>query len=259
MGGSQPFGCHMLLNGKIALVTGGAKGNGAAIARGLSSEGAIVVIADIDGESAKRTQSEIQMYGVTAYAFTLDVSSAEHCASLATNVTERIGNIDILVNNAGIRPRHEFNSDQRDALWQRTMDINLNAIRTMTLAFLDSLRKTRGCVINITSIAAFNASPLSIAYSTSKAAAQMLSKVLALELAGDGIRVNAIAPGVMETEMTKSSRDDPERRERLLSRIPMARFGKPEELVGAVVFLSSDMSTYVTGTVINIDGGYLAT
>lgn len=248
----------MLLKDKIALVTGAARGNGAAIALGLAREGAIVVVTDVDGDCAAERQKEIEAAGGRAFSYALDVSDMAQCDRLKGEVQSALGPIDILVNNAGIRPRHSFDSADRDYWWQKAMAVNVDGVRRMTLAWVDSLSATRGSVINITSIAATNASPMSLAYSTSKAAAQMLSKALAMELAGYGIRVNAIAPGVIETEMSRSSREDPIRRDRLLARIPMARFGRPEELVGAVLFLASDMSTYVTGATINVDGGYLA-
>ena len=248
----------MLLHDKIALVTGAATGNGAAIAAGLAAQGARVVLTDIDGKGVEARRDELVAKGFDCHAFVLDVTDAHQNGAVQRLVQDRIGSIDILVNNAGIRPRHAFDSGERDKLWRKAMDVNLDGVRLTTLTWLESLRMTKGSVINITSIAAFNASPHSMAYSTSKAAAQMLSKVLAYELAADGIRVNVIAPGVIETEMTRSSREDPLRRERLLARIPMARFGRPDELVGAVIFLASDLSTYVTGSTIAVDGGYLA-
>ncbi len=247
-----------LLQGKLALVTGAANGNGAAIARGLAEHGARVLLSDIDADNLEARVRDFRAEGYECAGLRLDVSCVDECRHVAASTQADFGDLDILVNNAGIRPRHSFESADRDLHWQRAININLDGIRNTTLAWLASLRRTRGVVINITSIAAYNASPGSIAYSTSKAAAQMLSRALACELADDGIRVNSIAPGVIETEMTRSSREEPSRRDRLLSRIPMARFGKPEELVGAVVFLASDLSSYVTGSTIAVDGGYLA-
>jgi NAD(P)-dependent dehydrogenase (short-subunit alcohol dehydrogenase family) len=247
-----------LLAGKTALVTGAAHGNGAAIALGMAKHGAYVVLLDVDEEALEARVREMRLQGLECSSAILDVSDPEQCLRLAKETGFNQAGFDILVNNAGIRPRHTFESSDRDFHWERAMRVNLDGIRNTTLAWMDGLKKNRGSVINITSIAAFNASPGSIAYSTSKAAAQMLTKALAYELAADGIRVNAIAPGVIETEMTRSSREDSVRRERLMARIPMARFGKPEDLVGAVIFLASDLSSYVTGCSIAVDGGYLA-
>jgi len=247
-----------LLHGKRALVTGAANGNGAAIARGLAEHGASVILSDVDEHGLEARVRDLRAAGHDCAGVVLDVSSPEQCRRTAAFTAAAHGDLDVLVNNAGVRPRHAFDAGDRDLHWQRAISVNLDGIRNTTLAWLDGLRRTRGTVINITSIAAYNASPGSIGYSTSKAGAQMLSKALACELAPDGIRVNAIAPGVIETEMTRPSREEPARRERLLARIPMARFGKPEELVGAAVFLASDMSSYVTGCTIAVDGGYLA-
>lgn len=248
-----------LLSGKTALITGAARGNGAAIARGLAEHGANIILTDLDRAALETATRDWSDGGLACNSVELDVSDAESCRKSARIVAEMCGDIDILVNNAGVRPRHGFDSSDRDEHWERAMRVNLDGIRNTTFAWLEPLRRRRGSIINITSIAGFNASPGCIGYSTSKAGAQMLSKVLAFELAPDGIRVNAIAPGVIETDMTLPSRSEPTRRERLMSRIPLGRFGRPEDLVGAAVFLASDLSSYITGSTIAVDGGYLVT
>ena len=164
----------------------------------------------------------------------------------------------LLVNNAGLRPKHAFDSEDRDAQWQRTLSVNLDGARNTILAFEALLAQTQGCVVNITSLAASRAAAHSIAYSTSKAALEMLTKTMALELAPKGIRVNAIAPGVMLTSMTEQTRKDPKHVEYILRRIPMKRYGEPAEIAGPVAFLASSMASYITATVLNVDGGYLA-
>jgi NAD(P)-dependent dehydrogenase (short-subunit alcohol dehydrogenase family) len=247
-----------LLSSKCALVTGAARGNGAALARGLSDHGAKVILVDIDADALAEQLDCLRAEGRDCASIVLDVGDRDACRAAAERFVAIHGDLDILVNNAGVRPRHPFDAADRDEQWDRSIRVNLEGIRNTTLAWLDGLRRSQGTVINITSIAGFNASPGSIGYSTSKAGAQMLSKALACELAADGIRVNTIAPGVIETDMTIPSRSEPVRRERLLSRIPMARFGRPEDLVGAAVFLASDLSAYVTGCTIAVDGGYLA-
>ncbi|RZL62632.1 MAG: glucose 1-dehydrogenase [Variovorax sp.] len=247
----------MLLQRQLALVTGAARGAGAAIAAGLAAEGATVIVTDIDGEGAEQTACSITDSGGTAHALALDVTDPAQCEAVALRVCS-FGTLSVLVNNAGVRPRHAFDSTDRDAQWRHAMEVNVDGLRNMTLACVPALEVARGSIINVTSITAFHASPMSVAYSTSKAAAQMLTKALALELAPRGIRVNAVAPGVMETEMTAGSRSNPARSQQLLARIPMARYGHPSELVGPVVFLASSMSSYVTGAVLAVDGGYLA-
>lgn len=248
----------MLLQNLTALVTGAAQGNGMAIAQGLAKQGALVAVCDIDRDGAERVSHELRQQGLRAAAYLLDVRDAAHCRVRVKDISQQLGPISILVNNAGIRPRHDFSSSDRDKHWRHAMDVNVDGVRNMTLACLDDLREMRGSVINISSVAASRASAQSISYSTSKAAAEMLTKVLALELASYGIRVNAVAPGIIETAMTKSSRDDHLRCGELMARIPMKRFGKPEDLVGPVTFLASTMSAYMTGAVLAVDGGFLA-
>lgn len=247
----------MQLDQHFALVTGAARGIGAAIARGYAKAGAVVMVTDLHRDDAEKVAHGIRAAGGVAYALALDVTDPEQCACVAQEA-QALGGPSILVNCAGVRPRHTFDSAERDIQWRHAMSVNVDGIRNMTLACLPSLQRSQGSVINLTSITAFNASPMSIAYSTSKAAAQMLTKALALELAPRNIRVNAIAPGVIETGMTAASRANAERSQQLLARIPMARYGHADEIVGPAIFLASSMSSYITGAVLNVDGGYLA-
>jgi NAD(P)-dependent dehydrogenase (short-subunit alcohol dehydrogenase family) len=249
----------MLLQGRVALVTGAAQGNGEAIAKGLAKQGARVVATDLDGAGAERTAAAIRADGGQAWGFALDVTDAEGCAALATRVAREVGVVSVLVNNAGICPRHGIDSPELHRAFNAALDVNLHGTLNVTLAFLPAIRESRGAIVNIASIASFVSTATSIGYSTSKAALKMLTQNLAEELAKDGVRVNAIAPGPFATAMTLPTREDPARREKFLSRIPMRRFGEPEELVGPVVFLASDMSSYMTGSTIVVDGGYLAT
>jgi len=248
----------MLLKGRIALVTGAAQGNGAAIAKGLAAQGARVVTTDIDGAGAERTAAEIRAHGGNACGFVLDVTDAAACTALAGEVARAAGPVSVLVNNAGVCPRHGIDSPDLRRAWNLALDVNLHGTLNVTLAFLPVIRESRGVIINIASIAAFVSTATSIGYSTSKAALKMLTQNLAQELAKDGVRVNAIAPGTFATAMTVATREDPARREKFLARIPMGRFGEPDELVGPVVFLASDMSSYMTGSTVVVDGGYLA-
>lgn len=247
-----------LLQGQLALITGGGQGNGAAIARGIAAEGGSVIVTDINPVTAADVAESLRQSGAEAWSFALDVTDGTACHALASTVDADIGRVTCLINNAGICPRNSIDSPDVMASWQQGMSINLDGTLNVTLAFLAALRASRGTIINMASIASFVSTATSISYSTSKAALKMLTQNLAQELARDGVRVNAIAPGTFATAMTEATRQDPVRRERFLARIPMGRFGEPEELIGPVVFLASSMSSYVTGTTLVVDGGYLA-
>lgn len=248
----------MLLDNRIALVTGAGQGNGQAIAIGLAAEGAQIIVTDIALQSAQDTASRIRDKGGRAVAFRLDVTSAADCEALAKEVTAAIGNVSIVVNNAGICPRHTIDSPDLHAQWNAAMDVNLRGALNVSVACLPALRKTKGTIVNIASIASFVSTATSVSYPVSKAGLRALTQSMAHELAKDGVRVNAIAPGTFATAMTEATRFNAERSERFLTRIPMGRYGEPDELVGPTVFLASSMSSYVTGTTLVVDGGYLA-
>jgi NAD(P)-dependent dehydrogenase (short-subunit alcohol dehydrogenase family) len=248
----------MLLAGRLALVTGAGQGNGAAIARGLAREGARVLVTDIALPAAENVAAEIRAAGGEAWGYRLDVADADACRELAGTVAGQRGETSLVVNNAGVCPRHGIDSPDLERLWAAAMDVNLKGTLNVSVAFLPALRATRGAIVNIASIAAFVSTATSVSYPTSKAAVRMLTQSMAHELAKEGVRVNAIAPGTFATQMTEATRFDPERSERFLARSPMGRYGEPEELVGPVVFLGSGMSSYVTGTTVVVDGGYLA-
>jgi NAD(P)-dependent dehydrogenase (short-subunit alcohol dehydrogenase family) len=255
------IGSHIaprLLDGRLALVTGAGQGNGRAIALGLSRAGARVIVTDLNAANAGHVAQEVRDQGGQAWAYGLDVAQAEACAALAQQVERDIGQIDLLVNNAGIIIREGLDSPRAAQNLERLLDINVLGTFHPTHAWLPSLRATKGVIINIASIASSAGLPGTLGYSPSKAAVKLLTQSLAVELAKDGVRVNAIAPGVIETPMTASTREAPEKLERFMARTPMARVGQPEELIGPVVFLASAMSSYVTGVTLPVDGGFLA-
>jgi NAD(P)-dependent dehydrogenase (short-subunit alcohol dehydrogenase family) len=247
-----------LLAGKRALVTGAGRGNGRAIALGLAAHGADIVASDIDLAGAERTAADLRGSGSNAFAFRLDVTDAAACHALAQTVARDIGEVSILINNAGIIIREGLDSPRAAENWRRVLYVNLTGVFNVTHAFLPMLRKTRGTIVNLGSIASFVGVGDTLGYAPSKGGVKLLTQALARDLARDGIRVNAIAPGVIETAMTEVTRNDPARLAGFVGRTPLGRVGQPEELVGPVVFLVSEMASYVSGVTLPVDGGFLA-
>ena len=249
-----------LLQDHIAVVTGAGAGIGRAIALGYACEGARVVALDIDATAATETAKQIEAAGGKADGFALDVSNRADCNAIAKKIADNIGRVSILVNNAGITRRSGIGGDADTVAkeWDDIIGVNLNGVFNVTHAFLPALRQTRGSIINIGSIASFVGVADTLGYSPSKGGVKLLTQSLARELARDGIRVNAIAPGVIETALTKATREDPARLAGFVGRTPLGRVGQPDELIGPVVFLASDMASYVSGVTLPVDGGFLA-
>lgn len=247
------------LEGAWAIVTGAAGGIGAAIARALATSGARVVLADRDEKGCNDVASSLRSQGLVAHAFALDVTNADAVRALARHVSINLGDVSIVVNNAGMLVRRGLDDPEAEALMRDVMDVNVHGAFAMVRAFLPSLRRTKGCVVNVTSGAAFAAQAGCVGYSASKAALHMLTQTLAVDLGPDGIRVNAVAPGVIETPMTQVTRDDPSRLAGFLRRTPTGRVGQPEEVAAAVVFLASPQASYINGVTLPVDGGFLAT
>ncbi len=252
-----------LLQNHLAVVTGAGSGIGRAIALGYAREGAQVIALDINGESAAKTAAEVGAAGGKARPFTLDVSDRSACRKIAAEIADEVGPVSVLVNNAGIIRRNAFAADA-DAVatdWQETMAVNLDGVFNVTQAFLGALRATRGRIVNIGSIQSFVhvRTPSSAAYTTSKHAVLGLTRALAVELGKDGVRVNAIGPGFIETPLNAKTRaNHPELVQIFIDHTPLGRAGKPEDNVGPAVFLASDLSAYVTGAIVMADGGYRA-
>jgi NAD(P)-dependent dehydrogenase (short-subunit alcohol dehydrogenase family) len=244
--------------GQVVLVTGAGQGNGAAIARAFGDAGAKVAVVDRNRDTAQSVAAQIESTGGSAAAFQLDVSDAGACAELAGAVRDRLGPVNVLVNNAGILIRGAFGEGDPLGDWSRTLAVNLSGPYHMVLAFLDQLKATRGCVLNVASIQSFVATPNSAPYTASKGGVAQLTKALASELAPHGIRVNAIAPGFIATPMTQTTLADAEKTARLLAHVPMKRPGEAGELAGPALFLCSAQASYVTGAILPVDGGYLS-
>jgi 3-oxoacyl-[acyl-carrier protein] reductase len=250
-----------LLQNHIAAVTGSGSGIGRAIAVGYAREGAHVAVLDINGDAANATAADIRNAGGKAQAFTLDVTDRNTCSAVAADVAKQIGQVSILVNNAGINRRNGF-TGEADAVikdWQDIMAINLNGPFNVTHAFLGALRATKGRIVNIASIQSFMhvRTPNSPAYTTSKHGVLGFTRALAAELGKDGVRVNTIGPGFIETPLNEKVRTtNPELVKVFLDHTPLGRTGKPEDIVGPALFLASDLSSYVTGSIVMADGGY---
>lgn len=247
-----------LLAGRLALITGAGQGNGRAFALGVAQAGARVIVTDMNGGNVEETARLVREARGEAWAFELDVTSPEACGALARRVAQEIGHVDLLVNNAGIIIREGMASANAPANWRKTLDVNLNGTFNVSHAWLDAIKRTKGTIVNVASIAAYAGQGASLGYSPSKGAIKMFTQSLAQELAPEGVRVNALAPGVIETPMTEVTRQNPERLRTFMTRIPMGRLGQPDDLVGPLIFLASDMSRYVTGITLAVDGGFLA-
>jgi NAD(P)-dependent dehydrogenase (short-subunit alcohol dehydrogenase family) len=250
-----------LLQNHIAVVTGSGSGIGQAIAVGYAREGAAVAVLDINTEAARATARAIAEAGGRAEAFTLDVTDRAACRAMAGEVEAKLGRVSVLVNNAGIARRNGFGGDPEAVVkdWQDIMAINLNGVFNVTHAFLAQLRAAKGRIVNLGSVQSFVhlRTPTSPAYTASKHGVLGFTKALAAELGKDGVRVNAIGPGFIETPLNAAVRaNNPALVKVFIDHTPLGRAGKPEDIVGPAIFLASDLSNYVTGTIVMADGGY---
>jgi 3-oxoacyl-[acyl-carrier protein] reductase len=250
-----------LLEQHIAVVTGGGSGIGRAIALGYAREGAHVAVLDADADAAAATAKAITGAGGKALSLRLDVTEREKCREIAAQIGTTMGKVSILVNNAGINRRNAFTADREAVIkdWQDIMAVNLNGVFNVTHAFLEQLRATRGRIVNIGSIQSFVhvRTPNSPAYTTSKHGVLGFTRALAAELGKDGVRVNAIGPGFIETPLNEKVRaTNPDLVKMFMDHTPLGRTGKPEDIVGPAIFLACDLSAYVTGSIVMADGGY---
>ena len=241
------------LNGRVAIVTGGAQGIGKAIALTLARHGADVVVTDINLERAQATAQEIEALQVRSLAIKANVADVSAAEQMVKETVDKLGKIDILVNNAGIT-RDNVLLRMKPEEWDQVMEVNLKGTYACTRAALKFMfRQKNGRIVNIASITGLMGNAGQANYSASKAGIIGFTKAVAREYANRGITVNAVAPGFIDTAMTQAI---PEKeREALIKLIPMERLGTPDDVAAAVYFLVSDLSGYITGQVINVNGG----
>ncbi|RLD45977.1 MAG: beta-ketoacyl-ACP reductase [Bacteroidetes bacterium] len=243
-----------LLEGKVALITGAARGIGKAIALKFAQEGAQVAFTDLNrDEYMEATENELKALGVKAKGFASNAASFEESQQLIEDVVEHFERIDILVNNAGIT-RDKLLMRMAELDWDLVMSVNLKSVFNLTKAVQGVLMKQRfGSIINMSSVVGVEGNAGQSNYSASKAGMIGFTKSIAQELGSRNIRCNAIAPGFIETEMTHKLKEDV--REAWIKTIPLRRSGKPEDVADVATFLASELSSYVTGQVINVCGG----
>lgn len=249
----------MRLAGKVALISGGARGMGAVEARLFAQEGAKVVMGDVLEAQGQQVEADIKSTGGTAIFVRLDVTQEEDWQHAVALTIDRFGRLDILVNNAGISQQSQV-EHTTVADWQRVMDINAKGVFLGTRAAIPAMRRAGGgSIINISSqlglVGTDNSSPQ---YQASKGAVRLLTKATAIQYAKDGIRVNSVHPGPVATPLNEARRADAHLYQLTVSRIPLGRYGQPEDIAYGVLYLASDESAFVTGSELVIDGGWTA-
>ena len=247
------------LDGQVAVVTGAAKGIGFATADALSEAGALVVICDVDEKGARAAAMRLVALGRKVVSRPLDVTKAKDVEALAQSVVDEFGKVDVLVNNAGIAISFIPAEDMDDATWHKVLDVNLNGVFYCARAFgRHMLARNSGVVVNVGSMSAdiVNYPQQQVNYNVSKAGVHHLTRSLAAEWASRGVRVNAVAPTYVETDLTRGEAQKPEILKRWIDGTPMGRMGQPEEVASAILFLATPASSLMTGSIVTIDGGY---
>lgn len=244
------------LKNKIAIVTGAGSGIGRAIALEFAREGAKVVVADYNGETAQETVEMIKQAGGEAVVSKTDVSQKEQIEAMVKLAVDTFSGLDILVNNAGVALMADL-AHTTDEIWQKTIDVDLKGVFLGTkIAAPEIAKRGKGKIINTASIAGKIGFPGITAYCAAKGGVVNMTREIALDLAPKRINVNAIAPGVIKTNMTKDILADPKQTEGMLAQTPLGRFGEPEDIAHLAVYLASDESDFMTGQIIAIDGGW---
>lgn len=247
------------LEGKVALISGGARGQGAVEARMFAAEGASVVIGDILDEQGRQTEAELQELGYNVTYVHLDVTSEADWEAAVQAAVSAYGKLDILLNNAGILIRKNIEETSEDE-WDRIFAVNAKGVFLGTKAAIPALRENGGgSIINISSTAGLVGSPNgSASYTATKGAVRLFTKSTAIQHAAEGIRCNSIHPGPIETDMIADTLNDPDSMALRMQRLPLGRVGKPSEIAYGAIYLASDESSFVTGAELVIDGGTTA-
>ncbi|MCA3555104.1 SDR family NAD(P)-dependent oxidoreductase [Aestuariivirga sp.] len=244
---------------RTVLITGAAGGIGTALAASFASAGDDVLLLDRDEAAVSAAAQTLQEQGGRARPYVCDITDDRSLGHLRAGWRSEGVRPAVLINNAGIEMRAETGSTDFLERWRKVMAVNLDAAAFLTQLLIDDLAEARGCVVNIASIQSYAVlHTANTAYAVSKAAIAQLTRAMAVEYAPRGVRVNAVAPGVVETPMIRLAGQDPTRFSRFIDRIPMARFADPREIAGPVRFLASDGASYITGAVLPVDGGFLA-
>ncbi len=247
------------LDGKVAIISGGARGQGAVEARMLAQEGAKVLFGDILDELGRQVEAELAEAGLDATYVHLDVTSEDDWNAAVQSAVAKYGRLDILVNNAGILIRKGI-EDTTEEDWDRIMAVNAKGVFLGTKAAIPAMREAGGgSIVNISSTAGLVGSPEgSASYTATKGAVRLLTKSTAIQYAGDGIRCNSVHPGPIDTEMIRDTLSDPERMAARMRRLPLKRIGTAEDIAYGVIYLASDEASFVTGSELVIDGGTTA-
>jgi 3-oxoacyl-[acyl-carrier protein] reductase len=246
------------LSGEVAWVTGSSKGIGRAVVLGLAEQGCDVVVHYNSSEDdAREVEERIKGFGNDVLMLKGDVTDAGDVRRMVGEIEDRYGRIDILVNNAGSMVKRATLAEMTEEVWDRVMAVNLKSVYLCSQAVLPMMKRQGGRIINMTSVSARDGgSPSSLAYSTAKGGVSTLTRAMAKELVSDGILVNGVAPGRIDTPFHDEFTTD-EKREEAAQGIPLGREGTPEEVVGAVLFLASSQANYILGEIIEVNGGML--
>jgi NAD(P)-dependent dehydrogenase (short-subunit alcohol dehydrogenase family) len=251
---TQSTSLKSLLQDRVAVITGAGSGIGRGIAQAMAEAGALIVALDLRKKAARETAA---MIGERAHFIECDVADRSACDAAAAESLAQHGRVDILVNSAGIVRRVSARDAAARAVWDEVLTVNLDGAFNMITALVEPLIAARGAIINIASIQSFVAGSNLTAYSVSKGGIRNMTINLAAELSPLGVRVNALAPGFIDTPMTQEISADPAHRARFAARVPLGRPGTPRDVAMPAVFLASDMAQFITGVTLPVDGGYL--